>query len=41
MQKAGYYGKAEKIRKLVRLTRYQSSLHTLTYQEYLALKGAK
>lgn len=41
VQKAGYYGKAEKIRKLVRLTRYQSSLYTLTYQEYLALKGAK
>ena len=39
IQKAGYYGKVtEKIREKVKLTRYQSSLCTLTYQEYLSSK---
>jgi len=39
MQKAGYYGKVtDALRNTIKLTRYQSSLHTLSYQEYIAMK---
>ena len=39
MQKAGYYGKVtENLRSTITLTRYQSSLYTMTYQEYILWK---
>ena len=39
IQKAGYYGKVtEDIRRKIRLTRYQSSLCTMSYQDYIMMK---